>query len=403
MRNLVYINKVFLDSTLPAVNFSLGNAYGMARAGIRTVLMAQVRGDGFDEAGFLERFGLTPCTGLSMWIRRRRRTMGVHSNQWFYLDAFAEVRRLNEREGIDAVVSRDPGALPYLAMLRKRQGIPVFYQPHNFYADLKVRDDGVPTNARKYRFLEKTFIPKMNGLLCLQEAQARWYRRSFPSLPVFSAPPGVLSVRERSTEDRPRHDLCYVGSLQEKKGVDIVLEALERIEHPGFTLLVVGGRNETEREPVRARIRRTGLDRRVTMTGWLPYDGVLERLREAAVGLLPLRDTFYNRYLTAPNKLYDYISTGMPVIASDLPALRELAGEESGVTFVPPGDPAALAAAIEKLLGDPGRRALHSRRALEAARQAGWETRAARMIGTMHKCVSSPVPDMEAVREGHGS
>lgn len=385
MSHIVYINKVLLDSTIPAVNFSLGNACGFARAGARTTLMAQVQGDTFEESEFLRRFELEPLPDLTIRVWKKRRRWGVRSNQWFYLEALSAMREVHERSPIDWVVTRDPGALPYLVIMRKRHGVAVYYQPHNFYANLKVREDVESKVAGKYHLLERTCIPKMNGLLCLQEAQARWYRRSFPGLPVYAAEPGVLSVRPGAGTARPRYQLGYVGSLQEKKGVDVVLRALRKMGDGSRRLLLVGGRDEFEISSTRARILEMGLEQRVDMTGWVPYGEVLRSLEDVAVGLLPLNDTFYNRYLTAPNKLFDYISRGVPVIASDLPAIRELVTAESGVVFVPPDDADALAAAADQLLGNEQLYASHVHRALEAARNADWKTRAEKMIRMMEK------------------
>ena len=74
---------------------------------------------------------------------------------------------------------------------------------------------------------------------------------------------------------------------------------------------------------------------------------------KASIGLMLLPENFYNKYLTAPNKLFDYISMGMPVICSDLPSVRDLIpSEHPGVVFVPSGDKIKCNEEIEKLLTD---------------------------------------------------
>ncbi len=384
MKRIVYINKVNLDSTLPAVNFSLGNVYGLAEAGAEVTFFAQANYDFFDENELYRQFNLAALSNLSIRAWRKKRKWGIKTNQWFYREVIRQISEMLSKGKIDYLISRDPGALPYLYKLRKKYQLPVFYQPHNFYVDLKIRKDLNSSNAGKYHWLEKKYIPQMTGLLCLQESQARLYRQYYPDLPIYAAKPGLLSLCEKGEADHPqKYDIGYVGSLQEKKGIDILLEAFKNLNDPSLKLVLIGGRHENEINPVRNLVHEAGMEKQITVAGWMPYKDVLIKLKEVRVGILPLKDTFYNHFLTAPNKLFDYIGMGIPVIASDLPAIRDFITSDKEGILIPPENPAAMAQAILAMTKDADKYTIMSKNAYQLAKESLWKKRASEMIHMM--------------------
>lgn len=388
MNSVIYLNKVRLDAHLPAVNFSLFNAYALARAGAETWLVAQADRPDVDETTLLRQFDLTPLPNFHLKIISRQRFLGIRTNQLFYREAFRFIDARMRKNPETAVISRDPGALFYLA---RRVGVPVYYQPHNFYADLTRRDDVNPKNARKYAFLEKRYVPRMTGILCLQPSQAAWYQRCFPNTPVVATPPGLMNTYPPIGDDPfERRRISYVGSLQIKKGIDVLLTAMASLGAEGFHLALIGGRSAAEIEQARLEIGERQLEGHVTITGWLPFQEVVAHLRRSSVGVLPLRDTFYNRYLTAPNKLFDYFSCGLPIVASDLPAIRDFCGDTgTAVTWVRPDDALALAAGLRDRFQSVEKYAQARQQMRQLAATHRWEQRAKEMLAIMRDLAKS--------------
>ncbi|NTV45746.1 MAG: glycosyltransferase family 4 protein [Chlorobiales bacterium] len=385
---LVYLNKVFIDSPLPAVNFTLANAYGLAQAGADTTLMVQKKNAEFKEKTLYEDFHLQERPNFHLNVYPEKSYFGIKTNQWFYLKAFSDIKKMHKKTPIDALISRDPGALPYMARLKKKKGIPVFYQPHNFYLDLSVRPDVNPTNSQKYHLLEKEFLPQMSGILCLQDSQAEWYRKYLPGQKVLVAKPGMFRIEPHAGAGYQRRLIGYVGSLQLKKGINALLEAFKVLQPEGFKLILVGGRNQQEMAEVKQRIYELGLEDKVLITGWVSYEQVEAYLAKISVGIIPLNDIFYNRYLTAPNKLFDYLSRGVPVIASDLPSLRDFVKEGAEGEFVPPENPEALADSIRKIFASEEIYEGYHQRAMNAATNYLWDKQAAKMIEAIRNCLT---------------
>jgi glycosyltransferase involved in cell wall biosynthesis len=103
-------------------------------------------------------------------------------------------------------------------------------------------------------------------------------------------------------------------------------------------------------------------------------------LADAAVALLPLPDEPVARYFTSPLKLFDYMAAGVPIVASDLPSLREVLRDGENALLVPPEDPAAVAKAIDRILGDPALARRLAARAREDASAYTWDERAAQLL-----------------------
>lgn len=125
-----------------------------------------------------------------------------------------------------------------------------------------------------------------------------------------------------------------------------MLEAFRAVRErvPGAELRLVG----PVQDGAEAFVRQAGEG--VSATGRVAYDRIAEELDRARVGLALLADTpKYRR--DVPSKLYDYMSAGVPYVASDLPGIRSAVGEAGGL-LVDPAHPERVADAIVHLLTD---------------------------------------------------
>lgn len=168
--------------------------------------------------------------------------------------------------------------------------------------------------------------------------------------------------------------LINVGRQVYQKGQTDLLEAFARLveRRPG-TVLLIAGREGERTQVLREAQARLGLGDRVRFLGF----------RTDVADLLAASDLFVfpSLYEGLGGGVIEAMALGLPVIASDIPALREVV--DAGVTgeLVEPGSPVALASAIEAMLDDPARRAACAERAMERFRERFTiERSAARMI-----------------------
>jgi glycosyltransferase involved in cell wall biosynthesis len=178
----------------------------------------------------------------------------------------------------------------------------------------------------------------------------------------------------------PLHSVraAYAGHLYPWKGVDVFVRALAAA--PEVDGLIVGGHpGEADLERVTALAQSLKLGDRLTITGLLPPHEVAAALAGAQVFVLPNTATAVSERYTSPLKLFEYLARGGAIIASDLPALREVLTHNETAWLVPPGDVHALAAALSMLAAIQPLRERLGQSALALSRDFTWERRAERL------------------------
>jgi glycosyltransferase involved in cell wall biosynthesis len=336
-------------------------------------------------------YGLTPIDTLA--IRRSPARLTETARRFEYL-RMAGAQTVG-RGAADAVMTRDLGVASLLLRIPRRLRPPVVYESHGYAPEVArslpdlVATATAPT-ARKLARLaarEARVWGLADGYVTITAALAADLSGRLGARPGLAVVPDGVRL-EQGGVDRaavpaldgvdPRLTVAYAGHLYAWKGVDVLLEALARV--PGAHGLVVGGHR---REPDLARLQdlaqRLGLAARTTFTGLVEPRTVPELLGRAAVLVLPNTTSTISARYTSPLKLFEYMAARRPIVASDLPAIREVLCDDVNALLVPPGDAAALAGAIGRLLGDPALASRLARAAHEAVPQYSWDRRAARL------------------------
>lgn len=161
---------------------------------------------------------------------------------------------------------------------------------------------------------------------------------------VYNYPRAEESRQSRSWEARDLQ-ACYVGGISINRGVRELVAAAALCQ----TRIVFAG-------PLWDGLTIAELGAmpgwgRVTYQGIIPREGVAEVMGRSRVGVVTFLPTA--SHLNAlPNKMFEYMSAGIPVVASDFPLWREIVAATGSGLCVDPADPAAIAAAIDRLAGD---------------------------------------------------
>jgi glycosyltransferase involved in cell wall biosynthesis len=146
-------------------------------------------------------------------------------------------------------------------------------------------------------------------------------------------------------------NLLFVGKLDSHRGVDLLIRALPdlRREFPNLTLTLVG--DGTERLRLGHLAKSLGVGSSVQLPGWVEFRNIWSYIDKSTICLIPHRRTEHTD-TTLPNKLFDYMALGKPVVASNCaPMERVIRETDCGVTFLS-GDVADLQAALRTMLAD---------------------------------------------------
>jgi glycosyltransferase involved in cell wall biosynthesis len=159
--------------------------------------------------------------------------------------------------------------------------------------------------------------------------------------------------------DAPDHYLLYFGALQPWQGLDTALRTLARLDDlDDLHLVVCASVHRRKAKPYRKLAARLGVADRVHWRFALPEHELAPWREHALASLAPLRDCARNvAQGCAPLKVLESMASGVPVLASDLPVVRELMEDGGQGLLVPPDRPGELARAVRTLLDFPERSA----------------------------------------------
>lgn len=330
-------------------------------------------------------YGLPPAPGLR--IERARVAGPPPLRRALYL-ARALARVAGRRETV--VFTRDLGAAALALRLPRGRRPPLVYEAHGIAAEVAGALDALLAGARpasrakRQRLLarERLVWTRADGYVAITRGLAQDLEARFgPRARLCVAADGVRLAPDRRFAPPPPPDasrppvIGYAGHLYPWKGADLLVRALALL--PSCRALIVGGHpGETDRARLENLAAALGIADRVELAGFVPPPQVAAHLARADVLVLPNPTSALSARWTSPLKLFEYLAAGRPIVASDLPAFREVLADGENALLVPPGDAAAIAAAVARLLDDPALARGLARRAWEDAARYTWEARA---------------------------
>jgi phosphatidylinositol alpha-mannosyltransferase len=196
-------------------------------------------------------------------------------------------------------------------------------------------------------------------------------------------PNGVL-IPEQADAARREHRVVFLGRHEPRKGLQVILRSWPEIRRrTGARLRVIGADPLAVRLLLtRLRVSEEGMD----VLGFLSQEELTKELLHAKALVAPaLGGESFGMVLTRA------FACATPVVASDISGYRDVMDARAGL-MIPPGEPLALAAAVEELLGDERRRAEMGRAARELAQaKYSWDDIAGR-LNEIYERLADPVP-----------
>ncbi|MDP3984060.1 MAG: glycosyltransferase [Acidimicrobiia bacterium] len=172
--------------------------------------------------------------------------------------------------------------------------------------------------------------------------------------------------------------LLYQGSIQENRGIEPAIEAITLLDDA--VLVVIGyGYYRTALESM---VAKRGLGDRVRFFGPIPNRELLAYTATADIGLCNIVNSSLSYYTTLPNKLFEYIMAGIPVIGSDSPEIGRVVKETGVGEVADPVDPASLATAAKTILANPAPYRAATR---TATARYNWGVESERLLGVYRR------------------
>jgi len=313
--------------------------------------------------------------------------LGSESKTWSESDVkLVSVKRQNkaqlmsdvagaaDRESCDVYQCLDPWTLPAGLRCRRRDArVRLVYEASEWFPRMRLdrRDQALPT-----RWLSWLAVTRWESAAC-RHADAiidtnrtravRFQRRGCDPVLVPNYPP--LELLPLPQADRQPW-LAWTGLVSRARGFEQLLPALVKVvrRYPEVRVRVIGEFDPRDDIEVRSRsfMRAQGIERNLEFLGSLSYQAMFAALRPCLAGLILLQPERGNDYTGQPNKLFEFMGSGLAVVASDFPEIGPIVRECNSGWLVDPRSPEAIAEALLAVLQSPGL----SRDRGEAGRQA---------------------------------
>lgn len=250
----------------------------------------------------------------------------------------------------------------------------LIYDAHELWPDQFVGTAPSPIIAA-FRIAELVLLQAVDAVITVNEFISRELEERYK----IRTPWVVLNVPMKESRaplsSRPRHGkiALYQGAYQEARGLENLIRACEFLRDD-ITLVLRGyGPIETELRDIAKGFGNCRFDNPV------PQSDLVLAASSADIGIVPYVPVHLDNYFASPNKLFEYIQAGLPVVASDLPFLRKIiAGNEIGYLF-DPSDPRCIADAINNAAKDENLLALRANVKRIQARYS-WEEEQKRLL-----------------------
>jgi glycosyltransferase involved in cell wall biosynthesis len=320
-------------------------------------------------------FGLAPAT-----LRRGRERMPRP------VRLGAEASRLARRAAAarpEVIHAHDAAMLLPGLLAARRCGARLVYDSHELATGVPYRGGAWPAVVAT---AERLGAPRADATITVSTGIAarlsERYRlraepvvvRNLPDLPPPGAAPAPDLRRVLGIGDAPL--IVHQGAATPGRGCETLLDAMTLL--PEAHLLLLGAAGPHAENLIGSAAAR-GLAPRTHLLAPVAPEALLSHTAQADVGVSLLEDSCENHRLALPNKLFEYLAAGLPVVVSDLPEAARLVRERGVGWCAAPGDPASVAATLRTALARRGDEALRDRLG-RAAAELSWQREKQRLL-----------------------
>jgi glycosyltransferase involved in cell wall biosynthesis len=280
------------------------------------------------------------------------------------------------REKADIYQVLNPELLLWGVILRIVTRKPVVYDVHEHFPDsIKIKPYISPLLRRPFSLLvdiyERILARFVSYVITADSETTKRFRGINKNVSTLFNFPAVEDFKKIAEGGKKKGKvIIYPGSIGKERGGDAMLQALELVKRriPEVKLMLIGFSTEQYKAHLKDKIERSGLDDNILMLGPLAHQEVIKHIKRANVGLSLLQPSpKFEKNI--PQKVFEYMACGIPVVSSDLTPIRAFLETSNCGILVDPTNPEQVADALIFFLEHPE----EAEKMGQNGRQAVWE------------------------------
>lgn len=270
-------------------------------------------------------------------------------------------------------------------LISKLKGSKVIYDSHELFCEVPELLEN-PKKRKTWKRLERWIFPKLHNIITVNQSIANIYGHEYEkkinvvrNIPLQRTPSELLSKEELGLPQDKKIIILQGAGINMQRGAEEAVQAMKYVKNA--VLLIVGSGDVIEQlKEMRIEL---GIEDRVIITGKVPYEKLAQYTRNADLGLSLDKDTNLNYRFSLPNKLFDYIHAGVPVLVSDLVEIARIVKEYQIGGVIKNHEPQYIAQQINLALSNQKKHDTWKRNLLKAKEELTWEAEEA----TLLKCI----------------
>lgn len=278
----------------------------------------------------------------------------------------------------DVITANDLDTLAAAWLAAKLKGCRLVYDSHEYYTEVPELIHR-PATRKVWLMLERWLFPRLKTVYTVNNSLAQMYAAKYSV--AVSAIRNVPFRRKNTTAAAATTQkvLLYQGALNVGRGIELMISAMRFL--PETYALWIIGRGDVE-AALHRHCEAENLTERVRFFGFMPLTELAALTAQASLGFSLEEDLGLNYRFASPNKVYDYIQAGVPVLVSDLPEMR-LTVEQYGVGELLAADertPEHLAERVQALCENAVLHTQYTQACLRAAEELCWERESEKLL-----------------------
>lgn len=298
-------------------------------------------------------------------------------NSFFYylkfsITLFKELLKTNS----SIYIAEDIQTLPIVTFVAKLRRAKLYYNSREFYAFLAgLRNK--PRTQSIIRMLEKFFIKKVDVVFVTGDGDAEFLQDFYKisntvvirNLPLLREATNIINFRDMLGISNYSKIILYQGVILEGRGFEYILKAMEKVDKCDLVVLGTG----VFQKKYENFAKKLEIKNRVHFLGNIEQSKLINYTAGADIGISLIENISKSYYYALPNKLFEYIMAGIPVLVSDLPQMKRIVKDFNVGKSVKLENDGDLVTVLIEMMNDEDKIENYKRNAIDASKELNWQ------------------------------
>ena len=293
----------------------------------------------------------------------------------FYIEFTLSLFFFLRKNKASLLVANDLDTLwPTYYFSRKRK-IPMVYDSHEIFCEVPELQE-TPLKKKIWETLERSIVPKLKYCITVNQSIANWFNEKYKTdFKVVRNIPDKISVDLIKTKEElnlphgKKVILLQGAGINVQRGAEEAVDAMKYVENA--ILLIIGGGDAVE--DLKVRIKNSEFANKIVVLPKMKPEELYQYTCHADIGLSLDKDTNINYRFSLPNKIFDYVHAGVPVLASPLTEIRSFIEKYKVGVCIQSHEPQHIAEMMNYMLNSPDYSVWKANTKI-AAQENNWET-----------------------------